>query len=1470
VVTVTLTDTLGGVVVVTQADTITATVTGPATVSGVTNLNVNFLPCTYTTTPTATGTTAAAKPCPTDGSFGTISNVQPTTEIYTAPATIPDPTTYPNLVLTITATSVADPTKKGTINLSLDSGILVTITPVSATLAVGVSGGTGESKLFIAALTSDTNEKGVTWGITNSTVNTGGTPSIANTYTLTTPQCSPSCGTITAAAGGNETFTAPSTLPTNTTVTIYAIANADPTRFALATISLVNGGTITFNSIWPTIVPQGGALADIFINATNLTSQIGILLKNNTTGVTTPIDAGSNALKVYFTPSTYAATTGPVSTGARLRLTADELAQPVTYTITITSEGGTIAGSGTVQVVPVRPGLVATNPTNISEGSASQGFSLDGGYFGPAEAPIVGLNFNDSGLNPTPQPSTNDPRRLVATANGPINTAGLVPIGVTNTMDATSPATAYSNIAILPAYANPSLTPSSLPYDTTNTTFAPCFAIAALPACLPADINGNIPTRYPQCQPATTNCGPYPATIPLGATTNPGAIAVDPILNLAAVTEAGTDMVQFINLGSNNQTTITPPSLLGAFRTGPAAVNLPTSVAIDRNVCTTGAAGSCSVSQAVVAVVNYAAQTLTVLTIPGGTLLETIPMNNLIPPSGLSGSGANPTPSPFAVTIDPFTHRALVAFASTNAGFVVNLDQSQSPNICLPGFVPADGSSYCPVAFATLNTGANPQLAYEPGAHLAYVTPGGAGTLTEVNLSNPSQGPLKILSATRMAGIVTVTMEPNTPHNLPIGSNPTVLISGLPLGTGSPTSKPPIAPTSFNGAFPVLEVTSNLTFTYAQAGPDDSTTSTAGQQGFLSVGTSDITFIVTPTVQGIDINPITHSAVLADPNAAGVVNSSGAQITFIDSLDETTTSLNLCSGQNLAIRQTSVPCAPELGTSAVAYEPFTNTVAALNYQLNEISLLNPAGGQRVTIVQTGQTAAACVPTSACTAGAPITSCGGISATQVNLCGAIAVDPVLNLALAVNSGSGTITPLYLGHVKPLQIETVFTPPVDATGVAMPATIPQSVIIGPPATQKAVSGVKIFGSGFASDSQVRFDGVPLASGVTFVSSNELDVTIPAPTPPGSGGTVYTGVLSAPRNFGLDVANTNGTTSNVMDFHVIQAIALPACTAGAAEPGAVAIANDLVGTKTNYAVVTELGCAQVAVISLNHDASFGTFSTITTGNGPADVATIPRFGYAVVTNSTDGTASILDLTKGTRAAGATTDVVVGKSPNGVAIEQETGLAVVANTDSNTATVIDLTPLQASPVGTLAPLTVATDEEPIAVAIDPDRGSNATGLAVITTLNISSTPASGALDAVDISLAVPAKNSTATTSIGAIPTGIVYDPASASRYFYATESESNSFIAYDPDTGGTQTQSVGINPFAIAFNFQTSSILTINSTSNTISIVDALTLPFRTEATLGIGGISLFSAAIEPFSNLAVIADQANNRVLLFPMPH
>jgi hypothetical protein len=42
------------------------------------------------------------------------------------------------------------------------------------------------------------------------------------------------------------------------------------------------------------------------------------------------------------------------------------------------------------------------------------------------------------------------------------------------------------------------------------------------------------------------------------------------------------------------------------------------------------------------------------------------------------------------------------------------------------------------------------------------------------------------------------------------------------------------------------------------------------------------------------------------------------------------------------------------------------------------------------------------------------------------------------------------------------------------------------------------------------------------------------------------------------------------------------------------------------------------------------------------------------------------------------------------------------------------------------------------------------------------------------------------------------------------------------------------------------------------------------KTVQTLGLPGSAQFGVAIDQFTNLAVLVDQAHNRVLLFPMPN
>src|ERR1700736_117925 len=277
-----------------------------ANVTGATDTSVTWT-CTFTTSTTPAGSTtpvvSAAAAC--TSAQGVLSNSQPTTVTYTAPATVPNPPP----TITITATSNANKKKTGTATVTLDSGIRVTVTPSTATVA------TGSSFQFHATLTTDPIPNDVTWLVTQAT----GTAILPTAAT-----CSPGCGSVDATG----LYTAPSSVPSTPTVTVIATSKLDTTRFATATVTVVQAGPISFSNVTPSVAPEGGLFQDIFLSASNLTSS-GIAV--NVSGVTPPIDQLSQ-VKVIFGPSSSTS-----SIGARLRLNAQQLAVAGSFTVTITS-----------------------------------------------------------------------------------------------------------------------------------------------------------------------------------------------------------------------------------------------------------------------------------------------------------------------------------------------------------------------------------------------------------------------------------------------------------------------------------------------------------------------------------------------------------------------------------------------------------------------------------------------------------------------------------------------------------------------------------------------------------------------------------------------------------------------------------------------------------------------------------------------------------------------------------------------------------------------------------------------------------------------------------------------------------------------------------------------------------------------------------------------------------------------------
>ncbi len=1262
-----------------------------ATVNGASNTNVTW-------TLTISGSNCSP-------GCGTIDSTTKATIIYTAPATIPSSlvqapgstTTPPSLILT--ATSVQNTKKTGTATITLDSGIRVGITPATATVASGATGFTPEQFKFTGSAVNDTAANPLTWLVTQAT-----------TLNASAATCSPGCGSV----DSTGLFIAPATLPTATSVTMLAFDKTDTTRFATATVTLVDPtkNIISFTGISPTIAPRGGLQQDVYLNVTNLRSTISVLFD----GVR--IDPNSTQLKIIS------------AAVARLRLNATQLSAAGTHVVAVVDQQGNSQNEN-MQIVDVRPALVGSRIDTFQLSPTALGtIGLDGGFFGAPGNPIVSAFFNGV-VRSSPVPTS---RQLQIALNpGDLSTAGLFPASVTNS--AATPSTAVVNFAIQPDLVG---SPATIK------------ATLALPG-------------------ANSVASPVPS-----------AIAVDSTAGLAVVAEQASNSVQIVSLAGGAPT-------LGTQVTTP--FNQPTGVAIDDQLATHLAA-----------VVNRGNSTVTMIQIPSGTVLGTASLGSLIPPA--SGSTA---PTPYAVGIDPFTHLALVAFSNTNVGFIVNVD----PSNAAPGCIGGTTGPFCPVASVSLNTGAKPQIAFEPRLHLAFVTPGGAGLMSVVDLMHKnSVVPIAAApnGAVRSNNIVTINTG-STPHNINPAVGGTVLITG-------------VTPSDFNGSFQVLSVIDAFTFTYAQTGANEN-----GGGGSISFGNPALTFSISNTNQGIAINPETREAVIANPNA------SFGQISFISTLDEAVTSLSLFVGSFLANAGT----APEIGATWVAVQPFTNVAVSLNPQRNEVSFIDPQKPQRLAAAfPTGQTAMG-----------SYTPAGGSAAISVT--GGLAVDPATNLALVVNSGSNSLEAISIGDnttIKPIHISQLIVP----AGRGVPsAVLPQATLT----STSDLTGVRILGTGFAAGAQVLLDGVPLTP--SSITNSEIDVNIPASP-----------YLSVPRHFALEVqvGASPGVVSNAADFTVVEAIDVSGGCTGTStpQPGAVGIDE-----QRNIAVVSNSGCNDISIIDLTPGAATPVKNSVAVGTSPAGVAVIPRLGLAVVANNGDGTVSIVNLDTATVAA----HVTVQSKPLGVAINQDTGAAVVANNGSNTVSLIDLTVLKNTPPGTPSAISGAVDQQPIAVAIDPDRGTNSHGLAVVTALQQNGTfPATGIVDVVDIGGGAPAKRSSASvTAVSATPTGVVLDNAFSPALFYITSSDGNTITAINPDTGQTQTIRVGVNPTSLAYNSHTGTIITVNTASKTISVIDSQT--FQTRATFGIGGSPQFAVAIHPRTNMAVIADQANNRVLLYPLP-
>jgi hypothetical protein len=1470
-----------------------------STVTGSTTTTSQWNTCSYVYTPLPT--TAVPNPVPVtaitipncasgtkvpalnNGSLGTWTST-PTSATNVLTYTAPTLANFPNPIPTITFTATADAnhSKTGTATVFLDTGIRVSITPSTATAPVGLNPAQ-QVKFTASFLNVPPVNPAPMWKVEQPVA--GDTTDFPPSGTAN-PQgasCSPSCGTI----SDQGVFTAPATMPTNTSpkattgstaataatqVTVVAWSPSDTSQYAVATITLVNSSTnpLTFTGIHPTTIAAGGVLQDVFLDAKNILNTTPISFTppgpNQSPQVIDPSQIFTIPISLaYCTPvaatSTAAAVTCDASIMTRIRLNAAQLANAGSGQVTVSNipdpnnPGQTKAISFPINLVYASPAIVSAVPDSYPQGVATQ-FSTDGGYYGGGNSPIVNLLF-DGNLNIA---SSFNARQFTGPLQGSqIPSPGLYPVSI---------------VSNAPQGGLPPFNPPPYPTVTTNVAVQPVFA--------------GLASTY---NPTTTPPPPqvYPPNIPLsgGATASPSSIAINSTKGYAVITEQGANAVEIVNFVPN--TTLAGrymPQLANQVAVG----NQPTSVAIDDQIDLTGAGFS---GQDLGVVVNSTDYTLTLLALPSGHVIGSpISLAGLVQePSGTTA------PTPYAVGVDPTTHYAVVAFSNAFVGFIVDVNPNPVPSGVTPHpcFISTQ-TVPCAIAAVSLNTGASPQVVMQPNTPLAYVTPGGAGVTSVVNLLLTNNS-VPIAAAPNGAVCTNDVVTITTPvaNGLNPSSPGTVLIAG-------------VTPADLNGTYNVTSV-STYTFTYTHSGsqcvlPNGSTSETGGG-GTVTYGNPYYTFSTTSTATGGAINPVTRDFAFADPNAS----TAAPQIAFIHQLDQTVTSLFLTRGSCNGCTPTPAG-APETGVQFVAWDPFVNVLIAYNPKdtFNEISLINP-GGPIAIGSQSAYRIIAAIPTGQT---GSYTASGTSNPTVF---GPMGYDPKTNLVLVANAGSNTLTYLDLdpqSTFKKVQIQDVqlqlipFTSTTNSGGVpssqpplasvtapnAAPVAIcdptaptnnyatclPHGVTVGQPAY------LRVLGQGFLSGGTpiVRLDGDPTGITVTpptVPTDSEIDVTVAASR------------LTNAHDFALDVVS-GSVNSNTNDLFAVQITPLAACgTTTAPTPAQPeGVAFDIIA---NVAVVTNFGCNTAVFINMdatnahNYGVPYGSLlATVNTGVNPVGVDVIPRLGYAVTANNGDSSATIIQYggtpftakalsftsTSCVTSAGTTgsTNTCVGVSPTGVAIDQDRALALVANTGGNSLTDIDLTPLLlATPPATLTTVQVPTSGPPTAIAVDPNRA-----IAVVTNIQNSGTTAvHGGLDVINIAAVPPTKSTAASiNSLTANPTGIVYDPVPNPALFYAASTQQNAIYSFNPDTGSAFPIRVGVNPYSVAYNYQTGTLLTVNSTSNTSSVIDAVNASssvFATRETLGISSLSQFAVAIDNFTNTAVVADQNNNRILILPLP-
>ncbi|MGH9729553.1 MAG: hypothetical protein ACRD4V_13325 [Candidatus Acidiferrales bacterium] len=297
------------------------------------NVTVTVLPATASVrlgarqqfTATVTGAVSSAVNWSVNGVAGgnSVAGTISSSGLYTAPQSLPS---SPNV--TVTAISQAAPSANGSASVQLQSGIVVSIAPNSASVAPGASAN------FTAAVTgAGASSAAVSWSVNN----VAGGNSVL--------------GIITATGLGSATYTAPAMAPTPPSVTVTATSVADPAKSASATVTISCAAP---NSVSPASASVQVGTSQIF--AASLCVAAGTAIAWDVNGI-----AGGSSTVGTVTPT--AANTATYTAPASI---------PATNPVTMHAVAGAQFVSATVAIVNIVPVSVTVSPASASVATAQR------------------------------------------------------------------------------------------------------------------------------------------------------------------------------------------------------------------------------------------------------------------------------------------------------------------------------------------------------------------------------------------------------------------------------------------------------------------------------------------------------------------------------------------------------------------------------------------------------------------------------------------------------------------------------------------------------------------------------------------------------------------------------------------------------------------------------------------------------------------------------------------------------------------------------------------------------------------------------------------------------------------------------------------------------------------------------------------------------------------------------------------